>query len=417
MVLGTAMIVTVIGLSALMALRVERRSTEGIADFAQARLHAQSAVEMGFHRIASDPDWRTTYPSGVWEADRPIGTGTYTLEGVDPDDNNLNDSDADPLVLTGIGTQGEARYKLQVTLVAEYDPLACLDVALHAGNDLVFDGVTLQCDQTISANNSATADGSDIYSALEVVNTIGGSGTFWDPPTTGITPRTMPDPMTVFDSYVAGGTAINLFSLPASIDETVRYLKRIVLSPASNPYGATNPKGVYVIDCLGISVILEDCRIVGTLVLRNPGSATGIFRPVNWEPAVANYPALMVEGDFAFKTFDTQLSEASTGVNFNPAGTPYLAASDDTMDDTYPSLISGIVYVSNDATDDSSFTRTAVNGVWIVGNTLTAIASSSKDPIYFDLTYDSRYRDNPPPGFRGPAQVVVSPGTWRQVVD
>ena len=59
MVLGTAMLVAVLGLSALMALCIERRTAEMAGDFGQARLHGQAAIEMGFVRIASDPDLRT----------------------------------------------------------------------------------------------------------------------------------------------------------------------------------------------------------------------------------------------------------------------------------------------------------------------------------------------------------------------
>lgn len=112
-VLGVAMIVTVIGLSALMATRVERQYARGTGDFAQARLYAQSAIEMGFFWISDDPDWRTR----EWEADQPIGQGTYTLEGIDPDDDNLEAEPNNSIILIGTGVQGEARYKLQVTVV------------------------------------------------------------------------------------------------------------------------------------------------------------------------------------------------------------------------------------------------------------------------------------------------------------
>ena len=111
-VLGTAILVTVIGLSALMTIRIERTYSEGTSDLAQARMHARSAIEIGIHRIDTDLDWRNTYVSGVpWEEDQPIGNGTYTLEGVDQD-GNLADDNTDPVVLTGTGVQGQARYKL-----------------------------------------------------------------------------------------------------------------------------------------------------------------------------------------------------------------------------------------------------------------------------------------------------------------
>ncbi len=111
------MTVAVIGIAALMALRIEHRTVETSADFAQTRLYAQSAIEMGFFWIADDPDWRSNLPTtGV------IGNGTFTLEASDPEPNNS-------FVLIGTGMQGEARYKLQVTVQPdnggyEIDPLS-----------------------------------------------------------------------------------------------------------------------------------------------------------------------------------------------------------------------------------------------------------------------------------------------------
>ena len=114
-VLGTSMLVTVIGLSALMATRIERTYAEGLSDLVAARVHAHSAVEMGYFWINTDPDWRTTRASGIWLADQPIGTGTFTLSVTDPDDHDLSILPNDLIVLTGTGFEGNARFKLQVT--------------------------------------------------------------------------------------------------------------------------------------------------------------------------------------------------------------------------------------------------------------------------------------------------------------
>ena len=65
-------------------------------------------------------------PKGVWKSGAPIDTGTYTLIGEDLFDSDLKDSDSDAVVLTGIGYQGEARYKLEVKLVAQADPIEAL---------------------------------------------------------------------------------------------------------------------------------------------------------------------------------------------------------------------------------------------------------------------------------------------------
>jgi hypothetical protein len=414
---GVALIVSVLALGAILVRRVERRMSQSTSDVTEARLYALAAIEMGLLRIKNDPGWRNTYSNGVWEADVAVGNGTYTLEGIDPDDGILNNGDTHPLVLIGTGTIGLARQKLQAKFTSQTTPLSCLEVALHADGDLNFDRPTqLNCDQIISTNGSANESGSTINADVEAVGSINGTG-YTGATTIGITPRGMPDPTAVFDHYTGEATAISIYSLPASMDGTVRYLRDIVLSPASNPYGGTDPEGIYKIDCQGVSLYIADCRIVGTLVVINPGTATGIFKPVNWEPAVDNYPSLLVNGAFLFKTLTGQLDEASRGVNFNPVGTPYQGAEDDLLDDVYPSEINGLVYIAGNAQDNSSFTTTTINGVLIVGGTLTLTPSSNKDPIYFNLTYDPNYHNNPPPGFQADPGMKIVPGSFRRVVD
>jgi Tfp pilus assembly protein PilX len=394
-VLGSAMAITVMGLSAIMLARVERSSVVGTADSAAARFYAQSAIELGEQHIRQDSNWRTTYTTGVWEANRAIGTGTYTLEGIDTVDGNLSNSASDPVVLRGTGFQGQSRYKLQVTMVAKSNALTCLEVAMHAGTDLTFSSATVQSPLvTISANHNATASSSWVYPKVEVVNTT--SGSYQTPTQTGITPRTMPD-ATVFDYYIyiANGTPIVYAGLPKSGGKTT--IEKVVFSPTHNPYGLPNPKGIYVIDCGGGDLKIYNTRIVGTLVILNPG-VFSVQQAVNWEPAIANYPSLLVRGNAELAFSASALSESSLSVDFNEDG--------DRLD-TYPSLIKGLIYASGNVTTKNTVT---IDGVLVIGGTLTAQNTLT-------LAYEPTFLDNPPPGFGGAPQMVVSPGTWKQLVD
>jgi hypothetical protein len=407
--LGTALIVAVIGLSALSAVRVRRAGAQGTNDLAVARFCAQSAIEMGFHWIESDPAWRDNRPNGVWAADRPIGDGTFTLEGTDPDGLPLNNSEYDPLVLTGTGVKGGARYKLQVRLLPQGGALTCLEVSLHANNDLIFETATVNGNQIISANNTVTATGSNIYVDVEAVNAISG-GSYWGTQTPGITPRTMPDPATVFDDYIANGTPINYSDLPTP--NGYGEIVDVVISPNSNPYGTqqTNAQGIYVISCMGSNIGIERCRIVGTLVLLNAGASSAIMGEVNWQPAVSNYPALLVGGSLRVQMNGSGLlQESVAGVNYNPPGTPYLGSSDLDINDSYPSVIKGLAYISGDVLMQAS---PVFEGVVVVGNTLSTMSSPA-----LDLTYQPTFRDNPPPGFGGQPVMILAPASWRQVVD
>ncbi|KPK80122.1 MAG: hypothetical protein AMJ81_12455 [Phycisphaerae bacterium SM23_33] len=116
-VLGAATIVTIIGLSALVIARLQRRMAGRTNDFAEARLYALSGVDMGLLQIKKNPgSWRSDFAVGSLPTDRPIGRGTFSVVAADPVDGDLTNNSTDPVLLTGIGYAGQARYKLQVRL-------------------------------------------------------------------------------------------------------------------------------------------------------------------------------------------------------------------------------------------------------------------------------------------------------------
>jgi hypothetical protein len=211
-VLIVSTLVSLLGLSALMVTRIHRQLQQNASDASQARLYAQAALRIGMHRIKSDPDWRFSYPNGTWEADVTIGNGTYTLEGVDPSDNDLTDRADEPVVLTGIGRRGDAIHKIQITLVPTNRGFDCLKSALHAGNDLKVNGVTLNCDHVGSANHNVDCSSAKVNCDVQGVNDVKG-GTYNGDTEVGIDPRVMPDPNAVLDFYLANGTWIDKDSL------------------------------------------------------------------------------------------------------------------------------------------------------------------------------------------------------------
>jgi len=405
------MMVAVIGLSTAAICRIQLRERSSSNDWMEAGVLAFSAVEYALvvvvtETVDGDPTWRTKYASGEMAHKLTLGGGSLRCLFVDEDDGNLADDNSDPVRIYGIGQVGQAVRAYSLMLAPTGAGLTCLQVALHAGNDLAFDAATVKCDQTISANNSVSASGSTISANVEAVNQIDGSD-FDGSQTTGITPREMPDPETVFDYYIAQGTAIAYAALPTASDG--RSIKHVVLSPASNPFGdnRTNVQGIYVIDCQGNDIIVRDCRIVGTLVLLNTGSDSRLAGQLNWEPAVANYPALLVDGVFSFRfKADEPLDELFQGINFNPPGTPYKGQEDAATDDVYPTLVKGLVYVSDDVT---SSVAPAFDGVVVTGNTFEAIQ-------LLNLTYDPTCLNNPPPGFTNGTAMVPVAGTWRRDV-
>lgn len=409
MVLAFSLIVAVIGVAGMAAVRIERRFAEGDNDVTQARLHARSAIELGMFWMSQEQNWRTKFPNAGWAGEQPLGDGSLSLEALDPLDGDLSDDPADPVILIGTGTSGQARHRAQVRLVREIAPLTCLRSALHAGNDLVFSSANLSCNQTISTNDIVNTAVSTIDSDVEAVNAINGAG-YTGSTTTGITPRTMPDE-SAFDFYVANGTTIPLLALPEDADGGF-LIGGVLLSPVNNPFGLPNPLGIYVINADGEDIIIRDSFVVGTLVVLDTGSGSAVEGSVHFRPAVVNFPSLLVRGRMNFDFTTAPLDEAQVNVNFNPVGTEDpLLGGNDTMVDVFPSVISGLVYVSDrvfigERSADASVT---FDGVVVVGERLEAMGA-------INLNFRSRFYADPPPGFSSPARMKIVRGSWRQVI-
>ncbi len=114
----TAMIVTLIGMSAVLAIRIQRRIAQTTQGIIQARHHAQSAIELGFAMINQDPDWRTNLGTGPWITDQSMGSGTISLDATLLDQGDA-DPDNDSVILIGTGVQDQAIHKTQVTANAK----------------------------------------------------------------------------------------------------------------------------------------------------------------------------------------------------------------------------------------------------------------------------------------------------------
>jgi hypothetical protein len=188
------------------------------------------------------------------------------------------------------------------------------------------------------------------------------------------------------------------------------YIYRKVLSPSTNPFsGGTNPRGVYWIDCGGNRITIERSRILGTLVLLNPGSGSSVGSgPIHWSPALPGYPALVVDGDFTIAATDRVLSETENQLSYNPPGTPHEQFGVDyDLFDIYPSEINGLVVVA----DDFSFRNSArICGQLIVGDDIDSSSGS------LDIDYRPDSLLNPPPGFTTPFGCISRPGSTTKVV-
>src|SRR4051812_21336564 len=134
-VLGTAMMIALLGMSALIGQRLQNRMISAATDMRQAQLNANSAVELALLTMKQDTSWRTTYSNGNWFTNRSAGagSGTCTLNVTDPVDGNLANSGDDPVTILGIGYSGDAQQRVKVTVDPRKEPLTCLRSAVGVG--------------------------------------------------------------------------------------------------------------------------------------------------------------------------------------------------------------------------------------------------------------------------------------------
>jgi hypothetical protein len=211
--------------------------------------------------------------------------------------------------------------------------------------------------------------------------------------------------------YYGGSTAdFEIDKVVLRESSSVRNMDHVLLSPGNNPFGDTNPDGIYLLDMRGHRVVIRNSRIVGTLVLIDPSDASelGDNAALSMSPAVPGFPSLIVaDGEVYLNPSDRALSENALNINLNPGHTPHPAVgSDDDMDDTFASGIEGLIYSSNRLRLRNS---NSIHGCIISTNDIDI-----EDRL--SLTYDSQYYRNPPPGFSGPEQIRLLLGSARRTV-
>jgi len=390
------MMVTVIGLASLFAVRVQRRSAEIVKDCAEARLCARSAVELGLLYV-QDPNWRDTRSNGTWVSNQALGSGSFTLEGIDPTDGVLANSQYNPLVLTGLGTKGIACHKTQVTLVPVVEALEALNTCLHAsGNIFVNAGkqitvVNAPISTNVNLDNLGTIDGNAAAASVTGGGTITGSLT--------VPAENKPTPYShVIPDYISKATTIPFTGT----------INKQILTSTYNPWGPTNADGVYFIDA-GNDMTIKNTRIHGTLIVRTNGKKLTLDNAVFMQNYRSDYPALIVEGDLVAKYESAvfTLSEATLSTNYNPAGAPYEGIWDDDMVDEYPNKIQGLIHVKGSLT----LQQTAK----ITGAVICEGPVSCEDNNL--IVHDPNLYACPPEGYTFVESMQISPGSYKQVVD
>lgn len=404
LVLGTTLAVTLIGLSALMAARISLRMVTDQRDAAEARELARSGIEYARWIMSTDTDWRKRASPADWLNRASFGNGVITVSVVDAGDGDLADDNNDDATVTSTGEVGASRYAIAVQLTPEPPPgVASLSSAAAAGLGLTTTA-RVSADGPLSSNSAVTISaGSTVNADIEsisppvILGTLNGKQTILDEAKD--TPGA-----NAFATYIAMGSALNIAAMSKPL-LSPRELSGL-LGPCANPYGATNANGIYYVDCAGQALVLKNLRVLGTLIILDPGLGSGAAEGVLIEHLDATYPALMVRGNFELK-LTGNLAE-SKGVNLNPTGCEYVGVADKDETDTYPVGISGIVFASGALATSTALTASGAlisDGFLTIGGDLT-------------IDHDPKLIDAPPPGFeRKNRPMIPVAGTWQRVVN
>jgi hypothetical protein len=385
------MMTMVLGLSVLII--KQRRVARVDSAVEEATICAELGIRHALYFTKEAPNWRTLLSSGSWMDNVPNGPATYSLTGIDSVDGDLQNSIDDPVEFTCTATVGGVQRALQVQ--TEQPPLGLLNYAVAtvdlinilddlAGNIVINGDVASNGDIAVASTTHL------INGNAEAGGTIGSPANITGTNAPGSAPKTFPDGQAIIQYYTAQATTIPFQS----------EIRDCLLSPTSNPYGATNPNGVYRIDCADQKIVFKDCRVVGTIILVRTAVDSTIESAVNWQPARADYPVLITDRGRITIQPDKVLAEADRSVDYSLPGEP--GAGNQT--DVYPNLIKGVIYGDRAVFlgKNCAITGTVISRLRV---RLFDNATVTTDPLAYA---------NPPQQFKESYLVTVQ-GSWQEV--
>lgn len=340
MILACAVIVAALGTGGLALLSLQRRGAATSDDARRAAHGATAALEVALQSFGTNRTDRTLIGEGT--ALPALGDPRITIEydATDPVDGKVSDDPNDAIDLTIRATSGAARAGLAARLVPTRTPLDAANYGIIVGGKTILATSLVRAPRGLHAEVSVEAVGSRVDAPVTSPGEIDGSEYL---STVGAGPSVRTPGGAHVASLATRGARIMIGSIPSGT------MRNVVLTPALNPYGAAlDPDGIYIIACDGADLVIRDVRIVGTLVVLNPGPGSRIEGAISITPTSPELPALVWDGLLDVDTTSTDLSESTTSTNFNPPGAPFLGAVDSDARDAYPSMIAGSVVVLGD---------------------------------------------------------------------
>ncbi|MCA9214086.1 MAG: carbohydrate binding domain-containing protein [Planctomycetales bacterium] len=219
-VLGTAIMVTTLGLVTISSRLIQSQQSVASANALQAAANSDAAIRVGLQLIQSNENWRE-YGHGTWQSG-PMASGNYILSGYDFSDGILNNDDSQAVTLVATGIQRDARHHKSLTLVPVKQPLDSLRFVICAGKDISFTDSKLTFSGTIAANGRVEESGdSSIDVDVEANDTIIGDD-YLKTTTSQVGSKLLPSVADVMAEYEATATVIDIDDLPTSTPNLFR---------------------------------------------------------------------------------------------------------------------------------------------------------------------------------------------------
>jgi hypothetical protein len=406
-VIMTAVIVSTLAMSSVWIARkhqLEQTAADEAYELASA---ADSAVELALARIAEDSAWRNRHVHNTEYGPFALGNISLFYRLLDSD-GNIGSSRLKDISVIGIAKRGSASYAVQVDATPAGPAVTCLNhgIAVYGDIDLSYRTAWMTNGAVYSGDEISLDWEASITGNIIAVDTI--SGTYLNGPTTANAPSSSFGNASSVNRYSAEATNISISSLPTVSGR--RQLSNCLLSPNHNPFGGTlNEKGIYRINCNGANLDIENCRILGTLVLENLGNDCKLKQNVYAEPAIKNYPSIYINGDIEIESRWGNFSEATLRLNLNPPGAPFQGSTNTSQTDVYPCRVDGIFYCR----DELYFVYGSQLDVY--GALVAVSTNTDESQTSLRVTYDSDIAANPPPGLRQDTIMRPIRGTYRRV--
>lgn len=395
LVVFNALLVGLLGLSALSVVRIERNRNVASSDLLQARRQAASAVELAALDIRHDPHWRVNYTHDVEASSLAFHKGTLSWRVKDLVDGNLANNAEDQILIQGIGRVGEAVWVETVQAIPAGGPPEALHMSLHAAGRVRIGNVghLIAGGAPVSTNGELRIEGT-VYGNAECESKTG-SGGITGTLSVDQPPKGMP-PSGVFQLYRDA-------ALPLAYNGDI---EGQVLSSGVNTYGGeTHSDGLYYINTGGNLLTVRGSRIHGTLLVEGN---VRVDAEALLHNARQDYPVLIVKGNLTVSTTSASgdLHESAWNRNFNPPGAPYMGSTNDNEEDVYPNEIRGLVHVIGHVTFEN--TPRLAGMVWCEGEV--------NAPGQVRIQHDSSLPEHPPLGYEtsaGPEMKLLR-HTWRR---